>query len=328
MANLGIDYLGLKLKNPLIAGSSGLTNSLKGVVELEKNGIAAVVLKSVFEEQITAGMNLRDTQGKYEDIYPEARQYLGQSTELASLDDYLKLISDCKNTVKIPVIASINCISSQGWQGFAHQIEKAGADAIELNLFFLPTDFTRTADDNESLYFEVIDAVRKNVTIPVSLKIGYHFSNLAQMIQKLSFTGISGLVLFNRTFSPDFDIEELNVIPANLLSTPSELTVSLRWIAVMAGRVRCDLAASTGIHDGQAVIKQLLAGATATQLVSTLYINGLTFIKQILMDVESWMNAHGYASIDDYRGRLSQQQSSDPAAFERVQFMKYFSQLK
>jgi dihydroorotate dehydrogenase (fumarate) len=218
----------------------------------------------------------------------------------------------------------VNCVYSHEWLAFASQLEKAGADALELNMFFLPSDFERTIEEKEKAYFQIIEQVQKAVNLPIALKISYYFSNLGPMIQKLSNTGISGLVLFNRFFSPDFDIDKFEVKSSNLFSAPSDLSVSLRWIAIMATRVNCDLAASTGVHDGVALIKQLLAGADAVQVASTLYENGKGRIGEMLKTLEEWMEGKGYGSLSDFKGKMSQAKSSNPAAFERVQFMKYF----
>ncbi|MBW2449588.1 MAG: dihydroorotate dehydrogenase-like protein [Deltaproteobacteria bacterium] len=324
MVDLSTEYLGMKLKNPVIAGSSGLTNSVKSIKELEENGAGAVVLKSIFEEEIAF---------EYEDILKEAESkgynldqfdYYDYKIKEDNLDKYTTLINESKKNVSIPVIASVNCVYSHEWLAFASQLEKAGADAIELNMFFLPSDFERTSEEKEKAYFQIIEQVQKAVSLPIALKISYYFSNLGPMIQKLSNTGISGLVLFNRFFSPDFDIDKFEVKSSNLFSAPSDLSISLRWIAIMAARVNCDLAASTGVHDGVALIKQLLAGADAVQVASTLYKNGKGRIGEMLKTLEEWMKGKGYGSLSDFKGKMSQAKSSNPAAFERVQFMKYF----
>ena len=324
MVDLSTEYLGLKLKNPVIAGSSGLTNSVKGVKQIEENGAGAVVLKSIFEEEIAF---------EYEDILKEAEaeginldqfDYYDFQIKGKNLDKYTTLIKESKKSVSIPVIASINCVYSHEWTSFAKQLEKAGADALELNMFFLPTEFDRSSEEKEKAYFQIIEKVKKEVSIPIALKISYYFSNLGPMIQQLSNTGISGLVLFNRFFSPDFDIDKFEVVSTNIFSNPSDLPLSLRWIAIMAERVGCDLAASTGVHDGTAIIKQILAGANAVQVVSTLYKNKLGYIQEMLKTVEAWMEDKGFNSLSDFRGKMSQAKSSDPAAYERVQFMKYF----
>lgn len=325
MVDLNTDFLGLKLKNPLIVGSSGLTDEIKKLKEIEQAGAGAVVLKSLFEEEIIAEMEEamhRMTGRPF--VYPETFDYMDQEDDEDTLRKYLGLVKEAKNELHIPVIASINCVSSQKWTYFAKEIENAGADALELNLFILPTDFERSAAENEQLYFDIVEEVLKVTRLPVLLKISYYASNLGQMIQKLSNTGIKGLTLFNRFYSPDFNLETYQVVSTNVLSQPSDLSVSLRWIAVMADRVNCDLAASTGVHDGEALIKQILAGADAVQVVSTLYKHGIGYIGQILDDMKRWMEHEGYKSVSDFRGKMSQARSSNPAAYERLQFMKNF----
>lgn len=325
MVDLNTEFLGLTLRNPLIVGSSGLTDNVNKLKEIENAGAGAVVLKSLFEEEIVAEMEEtmhRMTGRPF--VYPETFDYMDEEEEEDSVRKYLDLIRDAKKTLHIPVIASVNCVSDQKWTYFAKEIENAGADALELNLFILPTDFERSAAENEKLYFDIVDQVLKVTKLPILLKISYYASNLGQMIQKLSGTGIKGLTLFNRFYSPDFNLETYQVISTNVLSKPSDLSVSLRWIAVMADRVDCDLAASTGVHDGEALIKQLLAGANAVQVVSTLYKHGTSYIEQMLDELRRWMEHEGYGKISDFRGKLSQARSSNPAAYERVQFMKNF----
>lgn len=325
MVDLTTKFIGLTLRNPLIVGSSGLTDTVEKVKAAEQEGAGAVVLKSLFEEEIIAEMDEnmhRMTSRPF--IYPETFDYMDEEHEEDSVRKYLRLISESKASVKIPVIASINCVTAQKWMYFASEIQNAGADALELNLFILPTDFERSAADNEQLYFDIVKQVKEVVTIPVLLKISYYSSNLGQLIQKLSATGIGGITLFNRFYSPDFNLETYQVVSTNVLSNPTDLAISLRWIAVMADRVKCDLAASTGVHDGQAMIKQILAGANAVQVVSTLYRHGIGYIHQMLDEMKKWMEHEGYQNLDDFRGKMSQNRSSNPAAFERVQFMKNF----
>ena len=326
MINLSTSFAGLKLKNPIIVGSSGLTNSTSDIKELEASGAAAVVLKSLFEEEI-----IREMQSTYSSmssegyIYPETLdfyEYLDTQEEVTT--KYLDLIASAKQAVSIPVIASINCITSSQWTYFPKQIENSGADALELNIFILPGDLNRSAQENEKIYYDIIHEVLKHVKIPVIVKLSFYFSNLASFLQDISKTGIKGLVLFNRFYNPDFDLNTLEVTSGAVLSNPSDLFLSLRWIAIMAERVGCDLAASTGVHDGQALIKQLLAGAHAVEIASTLYKKGNAQIGEMLKEVEEWMKIKGYASINEYRGKLSQAKSDNPAAYERVQFMKYF----
>jgi dihydroorotate dehydrogenase (fumarate) len=326
MADLRTTYLGIPLRNPLIAASSGLCESLTGIKLLEENGIGAVVLKSLFEEEI-----LMDMQANLSRIssagftYPETLEFYESHDNLReSTADYLDLIRTVKAGTSIPIIASVNCISAQQWTYFPRQMQDAGADALELNLFILPSDLKRSAAENEQIYLDIVAEIRKQVRIPIALKVSYYFSNLAAFLKKLSGTGIQGLVLFNRFYQPDIDIEKMEVSSAGVFSTASDMSISLRWIAILANRLDCDLAASTGVHDGKAVIKQLLAGAQAVQLASVLYQQGPEFIRVMLDELQIWMERKKFSDIDSFRGMLSQSLSSNPAAFERVQFMRYF----
>jgi dihydroorotate dehydrogenase (fumarate) len=242
-----------------------------------------------------------------------------------TVSKYLFTIEEVKKRVKFPVIASVNCISADEWHVFAKRLESAGADALELNLFILPSDLNRSAEANEKIYFDVLKKVKADVKIPVSLKISFYFSNLAQMIVNLGDAGADGIVLFNRFYSPDIDIDKMEIVPADVISSPSDLYNSLRWIAIMSGKAKCDLASSTGVHDGNAAIKQLLAGATAVQVASALYKNGIDYPAEINHTIEDWMKDHGYKTVDDFRGKLSYTNAANPAAYERVQFMRHFS---
>ncbi len=332
--DLSTQYLGLELKNPIIVGSSGLTSSLEKVKNAEKHGAAAVVLKSIFEEEVALA---------YADFMQTAKQFPSESQYFdydgrkvpveyynyvvreENLKKYVTLVEESKKAVSIPVIASINCfLKSVEWMSYAKHLEAAGADALELNMFFPPTDFSQGRADQEAVYFKVTEAVTKNLSIPTALKISHYFTDLGPMIQRLSQTGIAGLVLFNRYFSPDIDVDNLEVANTFVFSTPSDLAMSLRWIAIMAAKVDCDLAASTGIHDGNAVIKQLLAGADAVQVASCLYQNGLGHLEEMLARLETWMSRKGYQRISGFKGKMSQDNSSDPSIYERVQFMKYY----
>jgi dihydroorotate dehydrogenase (fumarate) len=328
MIDISTKYLGLDLKNPIIVGSCGLTNSLADIKDIQEKGAAAVVLKSIFEEEILMEYERELKNISIDESNLEYYDYLDYQIKAENINKYLKLIESCKKEIEIPIIASINCINSTEWTFFAKKIEQAGADALEVNAFVLPSDLNKSAVDTEKIYFNMIEAIRKEVKIPVALKISFYFSNLAAVIKKLSETGIDGLVLFNRFYNPDFDIEKRMVISSHVLSSPDEIGLSLRWIALMANRVNCDLAASTGIHDAKAMIKQLLAGASAVQIVSALYKNGLNLIPIMLNDLKTWMNHHKYNSIADFKGSMAQSKSLSPEIFERVQFMKYFGEAK
>lgn len=323
--DLSTKYLGLDLPTPVIVGSSGLTDTAKKIEELEKYGAGAVVIKSIFEEEITMEYEkvlAEEAPSRYKDDYLD---YFDYKIKEQNLGNYIKLITDAKKKVKIPVIASINCTSSHEWTYFARKIEEAGADAIELNIFELPSTLDKSLEDIDHDYLEIINDVKNIVKIPLSIKISYYFSNLGRAVRVLSKTGVSGIVMFNRFFSPDIDLDKMEIISTNVFSTPQELPTSLRWIGIMANRVKCDLAASTGVHDGKAVVKQLLAGANAVQMVSALYQNGPEYLKTVIEEIEAWMKEKGHEKIDDFRGMMSQEQYVNPALYERVQFMKYFS---
>lgn len=323
--DLSTTYLGLPLKNPVIVGSSGLTDTPGKIKEWEENGAGAVVLKSLFEEEIIF---------EYEEVLKEVQNtgynmeqfdYYDFVLKKKKLDAYLALIEEAKKAVSIPVIASVNCVYSHEWTAFADKIQDAGADAIELNMFFLPSDMNRTSREMEERYLKVINALTARVSIPVAVKISYHFSSLGQMIKTISDTGVSGMVLFNRFFNPDIDIEKEEIKPSFVFSAPSDIAMPLRWIALMYQRVNCDLAASTGVHDGDAVIKQILAGARAVQVVSALYKNRKETIPAMLDRLTGWMGDKGYGSLSDFRGKLSHVKAENPAVLERVQFMKYYA---
>ncbi len=326
MSNLETTYLGLKLKNPLIAASSGLTNSVEKIVELEKAGIGAIVLKSIFEEQINgevSGILKKDVQNT---VYPEAEDYIKGYLRDNTLKKHINLVESAKAAVKIPVIASINCISGDEWISFAKDFQEAGADAIELNIFYIPTDRHEKPGVVEQLYIDVLRKVKNEVTIPVSVKFGIYHSNILGMAEKMKANGANGIVMFNRFYEPDINIDTLELTSSEVFSSPGDIRRSLRWVGMVASQVtNLDIAASTGIHDSAAVIKQLLAGAKVVQLCSTLYLNGVKVIPEILSGTETFMRKWNFKRIDDFRGRLSYKNIPDPMLYERSQFMKYFS---
>lgn len=325
MANLETKYLGLTLKNPIIVSSSGLTNSVEKIGKLVNAGAGAVVLKSLFEEQINHEANNIIHKGNGFD-YPEAADYVKGYTRDNSVGDYLKLIKDAKEKYDIPVIASINCYSSDEWIGFARQMEEAGADALELNVYVVNTDRNSDPGEYEQLYVDIINNVSKVVNIPVVVKLGIYFSNLVNVVDRLSVSGAKGVVLFNRFYEPDIDINKMTLTPAEVFSNPSDMRRSLRWVAITSYKVKnIDISASTGVHDGTAVIKQLLAGATTVQTCSAIYKNGPEIITEMIGDLEKWMEEKGYNSVDEFRGKMSYGKIGDPALYERAQFMKYFS---
>lgn len=325
MPNLETNYLGLKLKNPIVVSSSGLTASVLKIVEMEKNGAGAVVLKSLFEEQI-----LHDA-GRLEvtSDYPEASDYIRSYTKSNSVGEYLTLIKEAKSKVSIPIIASISCVSSSDWVDFAKKIEAAGADALEVNVYFLPTENDKPASFFENTYLELAEKLRKAVKMPIVFKLGNHFTNVLWLIRELYFRKINGVVLFNRFYEPDIDINRMKMVSSELFSHAADIRTSLRWVALASAKVpNMSISASTGIHTGEAVVKMLLAGASSTQVCSAVYKGGSKTISTMVEVLEKWMTDKGYKSIDEFRGQLSYAKISDPAAYERSQFMRYFSNME
>lgn len=327
--DLSVRYLNLNLKSPLVVGSSSLTASVKNLKKIEANGAGAVVLKSIFEEEIfNEYHSVLEKESSEELPNQEYLDYYDYKIKEDNIKKYLDLIREAKKELTIPVIASINCVSSWEWSFFARKLQEAGADALEVNLFILSSDLNKSGEEIESTYLEVIRKLREAVQIPIAIKLSYHSANLTSFVKKVSETGVEGVVLFNRFFQPDFDIENFKVVPTNVLSDPSDLALTLRWMSIMHGRIDCDLIASTGVHDGESVIKEILAGATAVQLVSTLYKNGIDTISTMLADLKKWMERHNFENLDDFRGKMSQKESPNPAEYERVQFMRYFESKK
>ncbi len=321
MADLSVTYMGLKLSNPLIVSSSSLTNTVDKVRRCEDGGAGAVVLKSLFEEQIEAETaELEDKSWPYS--HPEAFEYIRQMGMRIGQDDYLKLIEGAKKAVSIPVIASLNCVSPKWWANYARQIAAAGADALELNIAVMPKDLLLASDAVERTVSRIASSLQPKFPTPIAAKIGPFYTNLARVADSLVRAGAGALVLFNRFYQVDFDIEKLAPRSAYHFSTPEEIHLPLRWIAVLYEQLRCDLAASTGAHDATGVIKLLLAGATAVQVCSTLYLNGLERLGRIRRELEEWMERHHFAAVGEFRGRLCQARSERPEIFERLQYIK------
>jgi len=322
MANLSTSFAGLKLRNPFIISSSGITSSLEKIRKLDTLGAGAIVLKSLFEEQISHE-SYKNLEGS---DYPEALDYVKAYTRENSVAEYLNLIRDTKRAIHIPVIASINCISASEWMDFAIKIEEAGADAIELNVFFLPVNKDKPSQDYEKVYFDVLEGIRKNIKIPVIIKLGYHFTNLTYLVNQLYYRKADGVVLFNRFYEPDINITDLKITSSEVFSSPADIRNSLRWVGIISSEVPLiDVAASTGVHSGEAAVKQVLAGAKAVEVCSVLYKNGIEFLPKLIDRFESWMIENNYKNIDEFRGKMNYSNVGDPALYERAQFMKYFS---
>lgn len=318
MVSLKVSKLGLFFPNPLIAGSSGLTGHIKSIQEIARNGIGGIVLKSLFEEQIL--MESRREANKGGVIYgqEEIDSYISYYEKKHSLSEYLKLIRDTKHEVSVPVIASINCASEGEWTEFASEIQSAGADALQLNIFSL----------RNSNPIPIVRAVKEKIHIPLIAKIGWYFSDVSAVVHDLENAGADALVLFNRPYAIDFDIEKLALTQGSYFSSREEMSLPLRWISTLSDKVNAPLFASTGIHSGDDVVKMLLAGAVGVEVVSSLYRNSPEVIGQMKARLESWMETHDFDNLEAFRGLLSKERSDTPEAYERVQYMKYYGNLE
>ena len=322
--NLTTNYLGMALKNPIVASSSPLSHTVDSIRRLEDAGAAAVVMYSLFEEQIGFDSYYIDyhlTQGI--DSYAESISYFPdmQSYNVGP-DEYMNLISRAKEAVDIPIIGSLNGASVGGWTDYATLIEEAGADALELNVYYLPANTEVTGMEVETLYLDILSAVRQVATIPLAVKLSPFFSSIANMASRLADHGADGLVLFNRFYQPDFDLENLEVAPRLVLSNSNELRLPLRWVAILYGRLSVDFAITSGIHTSQDIIKGLMAGANVTMMASELLQNGVRRIGQVLNELVTWLNEHEYESVMQMIGAMSQKHCAEPAAFERANYMK------
>jgi dihydroorotate dehydrogenase (fumarate) len=322
--DLTTSYLGLKLKNPIVPSASPLSHSLDGMKRLEDAGASAIVMYSLFEEQIahdSAELShylSYGTESFAESLtyFPEVGEYnLGPA-------EYVELVRKAKESLSIPVIGSLNGITAGGWTDYARKIQQAGADAIELNVYYISTDPNIPAQDVEDRYAEVLHAVKRAVTIPVAMKLSPFFSSLGNMARRLDNAGVDGLVLFNRFYQPDIDLANLEVTPNVILSSPQALRLPLRWVAILHGRVKASLAATSGIHNAEDVVKMLMAGADVTMMCSALLKNGPEHLTKVLADVQQWMLEHEYLSVSQMKGSMSQKSVADPAAFERANYMK------
>jgi len=348
MTDLSTTYMGLKLKSPIIVASSSLTGSIDKVRKCAEAGAGAVVLKSLFEEQIAAETAEMSKQAEEYQGYSEAYDYLqGYGMELGPRQ-YLELISGAKKAVDIPIIASLNCAAGGHWAEYAVKLERAGADGIELNISLMPTHSGQEGQEIIDSYLRIFHEVKAQVSIPVAVKVGPYFTSFANFVDRLThdrneapaysvgwlgkdkdlgeitWDGADGLVLFNRFYKLDIDIDNKKLIHGHPYSSSEELSYTLRWISLLAGKAGCNLVANTGIHDGYDAIKALLAGATAVQVCSTLFLNGLESIRAMEKQIVEWMEKNGYTSLSDFRGLLSQIRSEHPEDYERWQYVKLF----
>ena len=328
MIDLRTRYLGLPLANPLVASASPLMEDIGNIRELEDAGIAAVVLPSLFEEQIDLESHHLDRYLSHgTDSFAESLSYFPDLDDYhLGPDGYLEHVRQAKAAVGIPVIASLNGVSTGGWISYAKKIEQAGADALELNVFYVPTDPGMSSVEVEQMYVDLVRDVKREVAIPVAVKLGHAFTALANLAQRLDGVGADGLVLFNRFYLPDFDLDRLEVVPRLTLSHSHELLVRLHWIAILSGRVQADLAVTGGVHTAEDVLKAMMAGARVAMMTSALLRNGIDHVARVRRGLLGWMEAHEYTSIAQMQGSMSYRSVAEPAAFERANYMKVLHQ--
>jgi len=324
MIDISTTYLGLQLKNPIVASASPLSKKLDGIRRLEDAGASAVVMYSLFEEQIIhESLSLDHYLNHGTESYPESLTYFPDLENYnVGPEDYLELIQKAKRSVSIPIIGSLNGVSTGGWIKYAKKIEEAGADALELNFYNIPTDVNMTSQELEQSYIDLVSDIRSQIHIPLAVKLSPFFTALPNLAHRLVQAGTNGLVLFNRFVQPDLDIETLEVSTKIPLSSSSELRLPLRWIAILYGRVQADFALTSGVHTAHDVLKAMMAGANVTMLASSLLQNGVDHINSILVDMKAWMEMFEYQSIQQMRGSMSQQNAPDPTSFERGSYMK------
>ena len=323
-------YLGLKLKSPIVSSAGPLSEKISNVREMEDAGAGAVVLYSIFEEQIEhEQLELHHHTSLHSESFAEATSYLPEPFEFKlGPDEYLNHIRKAKEAVDIPIIASLNGKSIGGWTDYAKKMEQAGADALELNIYLLPTDGKKSGSEIEKTYIEIVKAVKSNVKIPFAVKMHPFFSSTSYMATELSNAGASGLVMFNRFYQPDIDLETLDVVPNVILSTPMAMRLPLRWIAMLYGKVNADLAATSGIYSAEDVLKMVMAGAKVTQMLSALLKFGIGHIADVTTNLKAWMEEKEYESIEQMRGSMSYMNVDDPAKFERANYMKVLNSYK
>ena len=330
MTDLSTTYLGLHLKNPLVASASPLSKKIERVKRLEEAGIAAIVMYSLFEEQIIhESLELDHYLTRGTDSYAEAMSYLPDSGTYTLLPDkYLAKVTELKKAVNIPIIGSLNGVSKGGWVRYAHRIQEAGADAVELNLYYIPTDPAITAQELEDAQIDLVADVKSSIKIPLAVKLSPFYTSLPNFTRRLVDAGADGLVLFNRFYQPDFDLEELKIAHTLDLSTSSDLRLPLRWISILHGQLNTDFALTSGVHTASDVIKAMMSGANVTMIASELLRRGPERIPDILSELQTWINVHEYTSIKQMQGSMSQTSVAEPAAFERANYMKVLSSFR
>ena len=325
--NTKTKYLGLEIESPIIAGSCGLTNDISNLEKMEAAGAGAVIVKSVFEEQIIYDIKRNLSMMAPTDNYGMSYEYIAAHVSDDSLNKHFELVREAKKRLHIPVVGSINCFSFENWMTYTKRFQEAGCDALELNMAILPYETSMSYEDVDRLFSDIINTLRKSVTIPVSIKVSQNFTDMANFMQRLSWMGINGITMFNKSLNVDIDIDKMEITHAPSLSSPDEMYNTLRWVAILSKKLRCDISASTGVHTADDVVKMLLAGAGTVQVVSCLYKNGVDYISKLNEGLRSWMASKGYESLSQFRGKFAVQPNEQASMFFRTQFMKHFAQL-
>ncbi|MBO4740014.1 MAG: dihydroorotate dehydrogenase-like protein [Bacteroidales bacterium] len=326
--SISTKFMGMELSSPIIVGSCGLSTTMTGLEKMHKAGAGAVVLKSIFEEQIL--FNIKKHTSSYTtpyDTFGDSYDYIANHIEANDIEKYLNLIREAKKSFPMPIIGSINCSNFGNWINYAKHLQEAGCDAIELNLFYIPFNVNTSHDDIQRLFSDTIQALRRIVTIPLIIKTGNYFTDLAKFMQQLSWTGISAITLFNRATNWDIDTETRQIVHGPVTSSPNDFFLPLRWTAILSKKLRCEISASGGVQTGNDVIKLLLAGASTVQVVSSLYNNGIEHIATMNNELSQWMERNNYKSISNFRGSMAIKSNEDASQFERIHFMKYFSEI-
>ena len=320
-------YLGLEIDSPIVVGSCGLTNDINNLQKIEEAGAGAVIIKSVFEEQIIYDIKRNLSMMAPTDSYGMSYEYVASHVSDDSLGKHFDLIKEAKKRLHIPVVGSINCYSFENWMTYTQRFQEAGCDALELNMAILPYETSLSSEDVDRLFSNIINTLRKSVSIPVSVKVSQNFTDMANFMQRLSWMNINGITMFNKALNVDIDVDKMELTHAPSLSSPDEIYNTLRWVAILSNKLRCGISASTGVHSANDVVKMLLAGAETVQVVSCLYKNGIDYLRVLNDGLRKWMSEKGFESISQFRGKMAVKANDEASMFFRTQFMKHFAQL-
>ena len=320
-------YLGLEIDSPIVVGSCGLTNDINNLQKIEEAGAGAVIIKSVFEEQIIYDIKRNLSMMAPTDSYGMSYEYVASHVSDDSLGKHFDLIKEAKKRLHIPVVGSINCYSFENWMTYTQRFQEAGCDALELNMAILPYETSFSSEDVDRLFSNIINTLRKSVSIPVSVKVSQNFTDMANFMQRLSWMNINGITMFNKALNVDIDVDKMELTHAPSLSSPDEIYNTLRWVAILSNKLRCGISASTGVHSANDVVKMLLAGAETVQVVSCLYKNGIDYLRVLNDGLRKWMSDKGFESISQFRGKMAVKANDEASMFFRTQFMKHFAQL-